>query len=813
MAKFLRFKYKESRSRTGILCQESAVLRLTEHALRRLESEGILPAVIIEAGLSLNNRYYGESLLRRSVEKFEGAPAYAYEFKSADGVSFDHIPEGLTNSQFARNHVGDHVNVRFGEYQSPKGTSKGLISDFRVVNENWRQTFKNAITMGMVDLYGHSIDAWAMAKPAVQEGTENVFDDVLQFDEVNEVTIVTDPAAGGRMLASKKADSFRLVASLQQKSEVKMEILKKVLESLMKLWPDLKGKVEFTESDNEETAVKKLEEAFGLVKENTTGQEVALSGMVSVLDIFKSNISANEGKKPDPDDEAAKKKAKEAEAKKVAESKKNEGLTEEGVKKAIAEALKTQKDFETDHAKKITEAKEKLKKQLTEAKISDEAIPEIMAVHEGQVLDDAAVNRIVASTQKMFAAFEEKGLVVHSQEREVAIAGGGDQHTKWQKALEGLFDGAPVDGVEPFQSLHHALRVVCGFNGNPGQMGRRLMSEAAICMPPSGIEHEKWFSYLREKRVSEAQRGRMMENTMTTSVLTDILGDALHKRLQKIMTLPDNNKWRMLCSNVGTATDFKDNTVLTFGGLTTLSDVSENASYTELTWPGEEKSAFKVTKRGNVLPLTFESMVDDDVNALARIPRMLGNSAQQTRTQFVLNLFTTNPVYEPDSVAIFNAAHNNLFALAFSATNLRTLITSFKKQTELSSSFRLGIPPRIIIYPVDLSPTVWDTVRTTMSSIIGRTETLENYFKEFGLITAEFATLTDADDWYMLADPRQYETIDLRFLNNRQEPELFVQNAPAVGDVFDKDVITWKIRDIYGAKWVNYRHAAASLVP
>ena len=37
------------------------------------------------------------------------------------------------------------------------------------------------------------------------------------------------------------------------------------------------------------------------------------------------------------------------------------------------------------------------------------------------------------------------------------------------------------------------------------------------------------------------------------------------------------------------------------------------------------------------------------------------------------------------------------------------------------------------------------------------------------------------------------------FLDGREDPELFVQDAPTVGSLFSSDEITYKIRHIYGS--------------
>ncbi len=55
------------------------------------------------------------------------------------------------------------------------------------------------------------------------------------------------------------------------------------------------------------------------------------------------------------------------------------------------------------------------------------------------------------------------------------------------------------------------------------------------------------------------------------------------------------------------------------------------------------------------------------------------------------------------------------------------------------------------------------------------------------------------------ADPRQIPTIEVGFLNGREEPELFVQDTPNVGSLFSNDQVIYKIRHIYSGAVMDFR--------
>lgn len=64
----------------------------------------------------------------------------------------------------------------------------------------------------------------------------------------------------------------------------------------------------------------------------------------------------------------------------------------------------------------------------------------------------------------------------------------------------------------------------------------------------------------------------------------------------------------------------------------------------------------------------------------------------------------------------------------------------------------------------------------------------------------------------MLADPAQIESMELGFLNGREEPELIVQDQPSRESVFTNDAISWKVRHVFGGGWLDYRGAFGSIV-
>ena len=197
------------------LKREKQIQQFTESicSIELLESDPLgkeFEVVLIQPGKSKNGFTYPAELLKKSVKMFEGVKAFAYGY----GDKFDHIKSNESGTG-AKNLVGDYVDARFVE-------GKGVVARFRCAATWLRDLLKNGIEAGQ-ELLGFSIDATGSVKESV----------VNELFNINEVTVVTNPAAGGRVL--------RMLASEQKtnKEKDKMnELIKKLNEALKLSLPE-----------------------------------------------------------------------------------------------------------------------------------------------------------------------------------------------------------------------------------------------------------------------------------------------------------------------------------------------------------------------------------------------------------------------------------------------------------------------------------------------------------------------------------------------------------------------------------------------
>ena len=297
--------------------------------------------------------------------------------------------------------------------------------------------------------------------------------------------------------------------------------------------------------------------------------------------------------------------------------------------------------------------------------------------------------------------------------------------------------------------------------------------------------------------------------SIDSTTFAEILGDSVARRMIKEYNVSALQDWRKIV-NVVSLNDFRTQHRTRMGGYGDLPTVTEGEPYGALSTPGDEEATYAATKKGGTEDLTLEMIKNDDAGAVQMIPRKLARAASRTLYKFVFDtLFSDNPTIY-DSVALFHATHGNLGAVGLDATNLALRRQAMLKQTEADSGERLGIPAKYLIHPVDLDKVAYDLVAAPRNSDFD--PTAADYTRTLQMETISVPFWTDANNWFLMADPMDIATIEIGFLDGKEDPELFVQDAPNVGSMFSNDKLTYKIRHIYDGAVVDYRGADGSIV-
>jgi hypothetical protein len=248
-------------------------------------------------------------------------------------------------------------------------------------------------------------------------------------------------------------------------------------------------------------------------------------------------------------------------------------------------------------------------------------------------------------------------------------------------------------------------------------------------------------------------------------------------------------------SRAATVKDFKPVRRERMGDLPVLKDVAEGAEYTYAT-VGESEEVYKVTKAGLIFGMTWEMMINDDMNAFTRIPEKMANSAAQREMNMMYDLLLKNNTGDimGDNNPLFHATHGNIATTgALTLPNLALAREKMRKQKGLGGSFLNLTPSILIVGPAN------ETVAQQLTSMAYVSTTAEgtNVFKGTLSVVVE-PRITD-NRWFLVATPGAIDTAEYATLEG--EGGLFTESQAG----FDIDGMKIKARHVFGCKAIDWK--------
>jgi hypothetical protein len=276
------------------------------------------------------------------------------------------------------------------------------------------------------------------------------------------------------------------------------------------------------------------------------------------------------------------------------------------------------------------------------------------------------------------------------------------------------------------------------------------------------------------------------------------------KRAIRQYRLPQRQAWREIVSEISSPTDFRAQPRFRVGSYNTLATVGEGSAYPDLASPTDEQTTLTPTKKGGVDHITIEAIANGDTQTIRQVADNVGIAAWLTLHRAIfIGILAGNPTIY-DSVALFDAAHSNTdTGAALSQTTYETGRRTLRSQARLGEADgALSIVPRILITPNELEGVGFRLTTSAVALNAGGDGTEPNIAQGTKHIVVD--ELTDANDWFLVADPELTPTIEVGFLNGQEDPEVMF-SGPNEGSGFTSDVIHVKVRHIWGLAVLDYR--------
>ena len=442
-----------------------------------------------------------------------------------------------------------------------------------------------------------------------------------------------------------------------------------------------------------------------------------------------------------------------------------------------------------------------LERRLMESGFPQPVITQIREQYKGRVFEDAQFEATMSSYQTMLAELTAANLIRgQGYEKPGTVSGMITEAEKVQFAIEEMFSDlvpnpttgkiikmhsdeeyARFAGVKAFDSIREAYaRVtgdasVAGFNDR-SQLGSIRIGEGAL----GGV-------------------GRISEADTTTASFSFLLGTSMNKRLLKdYQAWPA--EWQKFCT-IAPIKDFKQQTRVRLGAFGSLSTVAEDTAYTTISLT-DTAATYVPTKRGNLVTVSRETIVNDDLFAIKQIPTKLAVAAAYTLAEFVYSFLSSNPaIYDGNALFTSGTPHSNLGSAALSTASMQSGVTAMREQTNFASK-RLGLRPSFLIVPPEL-----EFVAMVVTKSAGVPGSVNNDINPMlGYVTPIVSPqLTNTSQWFFAADPKVIDTIEIGFVGGQVNPALMVQDQPLWGLNFTQDVVSFKCRHEYGGGILDYR--------
>lgn len=287
----------------------------------------------------------------------------------------------------------------------------------------------------------------------------------------------------------------------------------------------------------------------------------------------------------------------------------------------------------------------------------------------------------------------------------------------------------------------------------------------------------------------------------STSDFPGILGNTINRSLRA--GYEASPRTFLPFSRQATLPDFKEISRVQLGGAPSLKRVVEGGEY-EQGSIGEGAEKYRVHKYGRIVALTWETIVNDDLDALSRIPFAFGASAADLESDLVYAILTNNPAMA-DGKALFHADHGNLAgaaaALADALDPTKTNpLAAMRKAMRLQKGIEgryITVNPKFLIVPPSLEEVALKA--TNAGFVAGKGVDINVTGVTLTPIVEPRLEDGSATAWFGAAEPGVIDTIEYAYLEGHEG--VFTETKSG----FEVDGMQVKCRHVFGAKAIDYR--------
>lgn len=308
---------------------------------------------------------------------------------------------------------------------------------------------------------------------------------------------------------------------------------------------------------------------------------------------------------------------------------------------------------------------------------------------------------------------------------------------------------------------------------------------------------------INTRQMTREQIATRVLNAQTTSDFPVLLENTLHKMLLSGYRLTPFT-WTRFCAT-GTLADYRPHPRYHLSSFSDLKPVNEHGEYESGVLGDGEKETIQGSRKGRILRITPEVLVNDDLGAFSRPVVALGQAAGRTIEKDVYAALALNGGMGPtmqDGNALFHADHNNIAATAAApgVDSWDAARQQLGSQMDPGGNDYLDIVPALWLGPLSLG---------TKARTINTSEFNPDVSSKYAPPNTSRGMVRDVIDtprlsgtaWMLFADPAIEPVIEVAFLNGVQTPTIEQETQ------FSTDGLAWKVVHRYGVGGVGWRGA------
>ena len=322
----------------------------------------------------------------------------------------------------------------------------------------------------------------------------------------------------------------------------------------------------------------------------------------------------------------------------------------------------------------------------------------------------------------------------------------------------------------------------------------------------------------------------LLQEAITTSDFPLLFGDVIDRQVLAQYKAVDP-VWKLF-SKQSTNNDFRtSHRYRITGGDQNLDLVPEKGEY-QASNRAEERFPLTLLKYGRQFDISWESLINDDLNVLKDTPSRFARAAIRTEHRLLTNLYadddgthaagnlydktTTNEVNGSTDLLTIDNLETGLEAMAFWRDNDGEPIANRAKF--------LVVPPALEMTGraiLTSATKAWLAGATTIAAAPDVNHPIVNVIPQMGLtlVVDPYLPIMDTTNgstaWYLFADPADIAALEAAHLRGHERPEIVMKSSnkvaigggpvgPLDGD-FETDNVLYRVRLVFGVAKIDWR--------